>query len=97
MSVPVNKETFDGILAQFLDAANRKPGTFTLDRAHSLSEQVKTLASTDSTTEEVEGARKELVAAIIRGHENGAYGISDSGLAYKLVTFYSSGALQEKK
>ncbi len=98
MSVPVNKDTFDTIITQFLDAANRKQGTFSLDRAHSLNKQVKLLGSAaeDVTAPQKAGARKELINAIIRGHENGAYGIPDSALAYDLVTFFASGAFDEK-
>lgn len=94
MSVPVNKDTFDSIITQFLDAANRKPNTFSMDRAHALSKHVKTLASDDDsvTNDQKNAARKELVNALIRGHENGAYGLADSALAYEAVTFYASGA-----
>ena len=92
MSVPVNKETFDALLATFLDAANRKPGTFSLDRAHTISTQLKKLTSTDDekSPEEKKSLRSELLAAVVRGHENGAYGITDSGLARELVQFVQS-------
>lgn len=95
MSVPVNKDSFDSIIVQLLDAANHKPGTFTLDRAHALSKQVKILASADEDAQK-SNARKEVVRGVLRGHENGAYGISDSGYAYEALTFYASGAMDEK-
>ena len=98
MSVPVNKETFDSIITQFLDAANRKPNTYSMDRAHALSKQVKILASDDEsvTDDQKNAARKDLVNALIRGHENGAYGLADSALAYEAVTFYASGAFNKE-
>lgn len=89
MSVPVNKETFDALLVTFLDAANRKPGTFSLDRAHTISTQLKKLSAAEGEDEK-KGLRQELVAAVARGHENGAYGIADSSMAREMVSFLQS-------